>query len=422
MDESVKAGVANGELMTDEQTQVESMVDFLLSTQAEDALALLAQRELAAHSHLPLLTELRAVYTAQQAAALLTLAITRQRAAAKFPDAAHLFFTPEALEQATAWPIAQHRAAHLHRHASSGPVLDLGCGIGGDTLALARYRPVVAYETDPVRLRFAQANAAVQRLTGEVEFRLADWTGELAADRLPAAAAAFADPARRVDGRRLFGLERMIPPLSVLLRLQARIPALGVKVAPGVADDEIPSGCGVEFISHEGTCKEAVLWFGSLADGGRRWASVYDAIGWHQIVASPTSPPLGELAVGYYLHEPDPAVIRAGPFAELCEMLGAHLFDSQIAYLVGPQGGEGSGAAPFVQSFQIEEIHPFSLKILNQRLQVLGIGQVELKRRGPPIEPESLRPRLKLVAGGRPGVVILTRRGDERLLLLARRV
>ena len=34
------------------------------------------------------------------------------------------------------------------------------------------------------------------------------------------------------------------------------------------------------------------------------------------------------------LHEPDPAVIRAGAFAELCADLGAHLFDAQIAYLV----------------------------------------------------------------------------------------
>lgn len=403
-------------------TQDTGEIDFLFSSKAADALAKLAGSDLSPSGHLSLLTELRASYTPTEAGALLRLAVARQKAMGKFPDAARLFFTPEALEQATTWPIAQHRAAHLHRHAPPGSVLDLGCSIGGDTLALARHRPVVAYETDPVRLRFAQANADALGLSERVSFHLADWTAELAADRLPPAAAAFADPARRAKGRRLFGLEQMIPPLSVLLRLQARIPALGVKVAPGVADGEIPAGCGVEFISHERTCKEAVLWFGSLAGGGGRRASVHVDAGWHEISASLVPPPLGALTVGDYLHEPEPAVIRAGPFAELCDMLSAHLFDSQIAYLVGSSSPTGSEAAPFVQSFQIEEIHPFSLKILNQRLHALGIGQVELKRRGPPIEPESLRPRLKLAAGGRPGVAILTRRGDERLLLMARRV
>lgn len=413
-------GSADGKIASEWPSET---VDFLLSAAAEASLDQLQNQDLREERTIALISALRRMFSSEQAGALLTLARLRQKAAAKFSGAERLYFTSEALEQATAQAIAIHRAEWIQARAPAGTVLDLGCGIGGDTLALARYRPVVAYECAPDRVRLAAANVAQSGCAHHVEFRQQDWTTDLAAGKLPQAAAAFADPARRVDGRRVFSLHEMQPPLSQLLQLQQQISALGVKVAPGVADEEIPSDCSVEFISHERTCKEAVLWFGPLAvDGIRRWASVHDGATWHRLEASLQSPPQGMLSPGDFLHEPDGAVIRAGAFAELCDMLDAHLFDAQIAYLVGSRPSQGTPAAPFVQTFQIEEILPGSLKQLNQRLRALQIGTVELKKRGAPLEPESLRPRLKLTPGGREATIFFTRQGDQRLTLLGHRV
>lgn len=398
-------------------------VEFLVSPVAQEMLTLLQARDLAEERTLALLQELRRQFTVVEAGALLSLSRVRQRARCKFPAAEQLFFTAEALEQATAWPIAQRRAAWFDQQAPPGPVLDLGCGIGGDLLALAQHRRVIAFETDPVRLRLAAANVAALGLREQVQFIQADWTQALAADRLPAAAAAFADPARRVDGRRIFSVEAMQPPLSQLIWLQQRLPHLGVKTMPGIADEEIPTNSGVEFISHEGVCKEAILWFGALAKHSR-WASVYIENDWVSLPGDNRSgvneqkPPVGQIEAGYYLHEPDPALIRAGVFTELCRRLQAHLFDPQIAYLVSPE----ARSDPLVQSFVIHEVHSFTLKLLNRRLQALGYQTVELKKRGVPFQPEELRPRLKLPATGKAGVVIFTRRGDERLMLLGERV
>jgi hypothetical protein len=396
-------------------------LDFLLSEPGRQAAEALRDLPLDDVQTPARLAALRRQFAPAEAGALLALARLRRQAAAKFPEADRLFFSAAALEQATARPIAEHRAAWIDRHAPPGPLLDLGCGIGGDTLALAHLRPVIAYEQDRLRLRLAAANVAALGLADRVTFHQADWTVELAMGRLPAAAAAFADPARRRMGRggaarRIFRLAEIEPPLPWLLRLQEAIPALGVKVMPGVDAAEIPPGCGVEFISHAGVCKEAVLWFGPLAGPGRR-AAVYHTGRWHTLASQGAPPPLGPLAPGMVLYEPDPAVIRAGAFAELCIALDAHLFDPQIAYLVAAE----VRPTPFAEAFRILEVHPFSLKQLQARLAALGIGQVELKKRGAPFAPESLRGRLKLRRGGRPGAVLFTRQGDARVMIVAER-
>ena len=398
---------------------------FLLSQRGRAAASALSSVDLHEHQTLSLLQALRREFSAAEAGALLALARLRHRAVAKFPKAEQLFFTAEALEQATAWPIAERRATQFAA-VNAGPILDLGCGIGGDLLAFAQHGPVIGIDLDPVRLQFAAANAEALGVAKRVQLIQADWSVLVRTGRLPDAVAAFADPARRVAGKRIFHLHQLQPPLIELLALQQQISELGVKVMPGVDDAELPTACGVEFISHQGVCKEAVLWFGQLATH-RRWASVHlgsDQLGddrhgkqWQTLLTDDTPPPVGPPVPNGYLHEPDPAVIRASAIGRLCSLLDAQLFDEQIAYLVSPV----YRAHPLVQSFHIEEIHPFNLKLLNRRLQVLGIGQVELKKRGFPVPPEELRPRLKLTPDGRAGVVIFTRRGDERLMFIGTR-
>ena len=392
------------------------IVDFLLSDAAQQAIAALTPRDLEPDQTIPTLNSLRQAFPPEKAGPLLTLARLRLRAEAKFPHARRMFFTAEALEQATSWTVALHRAEWIHRHAKPGPVLDLGCGIGGDTLALAHFRPVIAYEQDPARLAFARANARAVAPAQPIDFRCADWTAELAAGDLPAAAAAFADPSRRIDGRRIFSLHHMQPPLEALLALQAHTSNLAAKIMPGVDDAELPPACGVEFLSHEGVCKEAVLWFGDLAQHDR-WASVHSDDSWHTLASAGAQPPVGPIHPGSVLYEPDPAVIRAGAFAELCELLNAHLVDPHIAYLVAADLRQ----TPFTSAFLVREVHPFNLRHLNQRLRALGINSVELKKRGAPFEPESLRSRLKLPRQGGAGVVLFTRLENAPIMIIAQR-
>lgn len=368
------------------------LVDFLLTPRAQAALAGLAPE--AAESPRAVMA-LRREFTPEEAAALVEQAQLRHKAAAKFADAERLLFVDEALQQASSRAVAEYRARSF---AGCARVADLGCGIGADTLALAEIVPqVLAVERDPVRARVAAANVAARGLTARVQVVCADWTG-LALD----VDAAFADPARRVDERRVFRLAAMEPPLAALLALRARVPALAVKVAPGVDHAEIPPEAEVEFISDGGTLKEALLRFGDLRRGAARMATRLP--GPQHLDSNAPASEAAPRAPGAFLYEPDPAILRATLVRALALQLGAAQLDADIAYLTG----DAYVPSPFARAWRVLRHGPFNLKALNRWLREMGAGDVVVKKRGSPLEPEQFKRRLKTTPGGPPVTVFLT--------------
>ena len=84
-----------------------------LQTTYADLLDELAHADLSAARVLPLLTHLRKFYPSEIAAAALQTAQLRRKGALKFEHAAHMFFTDEALQQATTQTVAEHHARIL---------------------------------------------------------------------------------------------------------------------------------------------------------------------------------------------------------------------------------------------------------------------------------------------------------------------
>jgi SAM-dependent methyltransferase len=241
--------------------------NWLLTSDGQALLAEAMTCDLSDAAQLRELTRLRRQATPERAAAAFEFARLRQRAAAKFGAAESLYFTREALEQASGERIAGYRAG---RYQSYGTVADLCCGAGGDTLALAGVADVIAVDRDPLRLAMAAANARALCLADRISFVEAD----LEQAPAPDAAAIFFDPARRRAGRRVFALSDYRPSVALARRWRVRVPAIGIKVAPGVTDEDVAAldnlALEVEFISVDGELKEALLWHGPLATPGRR--------------------------------------------------------------------------------------------------------------------------------------------------------
>lgn len=354
---------------------------------------------------------LKGRYPVELARAALEIAILRGEATHKFSHAECLYFTREALEQASSEEIAAYRS---ERYRSFQYILDLGCSVGGDTMALATVAPTIGIDRDPLRLAMAQANAQALGLSERIAFIQADLMhpfpfgfSHLQPGSVPAL---FFDPARRAAGRRLYSVEAYSPPLSIITHWLSRFQAVGVKISPSVRLEQLRDyAAEVEFISVRGELKEAVLWLGSLKTASRRATVLPGPYSMVEI----TSEPLPITPPRAYLYEPDPCVLRAGLVATLGVCLGASQLDPDIAYLTA----EDKVPAPFARVWAVRDWFPFSLKRLRAYLRDRRIGQVTIKKRGSPLEPDRLRQDLRLEGDGQAVVFLTHLRGRPIVII-----
>lgn len=354
-------------------------------------------------------TALRSAYPAELAAAALTQASLRRPALAKLGETASgLLLTRAGLEQASRPAVAAHHAARL-RAAGVRRVLDLGCGIGVDALAmLDAGLEVIAVEADPATASIARAN-----LGDRAEVLLGDAV-ELAPGLLRPGVGAYADPARRTRQGRSWRVADLSPPWSFVEWLLGGDRVAGVKLGPGLPHRLVPAGVEAEWVGDRGDTVEVALWSGAGSLPGGRSALLLP--GGHRLAAEPevAAPPVG--AIGAVLHEPAGAVIRSGGIPQLAARLGAQLVHPGIAYLTADE----PRPTPYATAFDVLDVRPYTERELRRWAQEQRIGTLEIKKRGLDLDPAALRRRLRL-RGDRAATVVLTRTDRGAVLIVVRR-
>ena len=332
---------------------------------------------------------------AERTTALIETVLLRRKAAVKLAglaDVANWLFTDEALQQATAAPVAAHRAARL----AGAVVHDATCSVGTELAALRSTASfVLGSDLDEVRLAMARHNLP------DVALCRADALRPVSRD-----AVVLLDPARRSGGRRKFDPSAYTPPLDALMETY-RGCATVIKCAPGIDFDAVRRlgfDGEIEVTSTGGSVREACLWSVPLAQPGvRRRASVLDR-GEVLTDADPDDCPTGP--PGRWIVDPDGAIVRAGLVRHYGARHGLWQLDPDIAYLSGDQLPAG------VRGFEILDELPLREKVLRQELSAHDCGALEILVRGVDVDPDTLRRRLR--PGGTSALsLVITRIGSK---------
>jgi hypothetical protein len=365
-------------------------VAYLRSEAGAQALGRVAERRLTDNARVGDIAWARECF-GERAPILVETTLLRRKAATKLSRAGDWLFTDEALQQATAGPVADHRARRL----AGARVHDATCSIGTELAALRNSAALlVGSDVDPVRLAMAAHNVA------DVDVCRADALRPVTRD-----AVVLLDPARRSAGRRRFDPRDYTPALDALLDAY-RGRDLVVKCAPGIEFDAL-SRLGfvgeIEVTSLTGSVREACLWSAELAAPGVSRRASMLSVGEEITDAEPDD--CAEAPAGRWIIDPDGAVVRAGLVRHYAARHGLWQLDRDIAYLSGDR------LPDHVRGFAVLEELGYSERRLRQALSALDVGAAEILVRGVDVDPDVLRSRLRL-RGRQQVSVVITRIGS----------
>jgi len=189
------------------------------------------------------------------ASSLCSIASLQAKARSKLGEGVW-WVTPRALQQATAWQVAQQKAKWF----ADRPVDDLCCGLGGDAVRLAERGSARAIDLNGDLLEMARANLAYRGFS-------IDQARTVCADvrsvRPTGGSLMHLDPDRRVGDKRRTQPDDYEPPWVDVLELLDRYAGGIVKLAPLAQLDQVfASQVHRIWISLQGSVREQSVLFG----------------------------------------------------------------------------------------------------------------------------------------------------------------
>lgn len=327
--------------------------------------------------------------------------------AEKFQISEPLLCDRLALEQSTGKDIGTWKTQLWPK---GSKLLDLCCGMGGDSFFLSSDIQIEGVDLDPLRCAMFETNTAVFGKARKAKLGNAldpAWSGDFFQ----------IDPARRST---LGGNQRRIadltPNLTEILHILPRFQGALLKLPPGFPTEDLPEDSNRSYLGSRNDCRECLVSLGNLSPErgmiqavclpeGLLVSAHRESVEAIRLEVSP---------LGAYLVEPNPVLVRSHLFPILAQPLGMWQIDSQIAYLSCDASPEPS---PWWSVFPVVDYCSLSTSKIRQMLKKHGIEPMTLKKRGVEVEPAEELRRLKAEKGV-PGVLFYTRIRNEKVAIL----
>jgi hypothetical protein len=336
----------------------------------------------------------------------------RRRARPKFSHAQRMFFTERLLEQSSEELIAEYKA---RRFPAGARIADLCTGIGGDLMGLARHGRAVAIDRDPLAIRLARANCEAVGVAA-AGFVVAD-AAQIDLSRFDAW---HIDPDRRSGNGRSSRPELSDPGTETLERLLEQQPSAAMKLAPAaVLPEQWKQIAELEWVGTRRECRQQIAFFGSLArTPGRHAATVLDHAGVAcSFSGTPDQEPEVDETAGSFVYEPHAALLASRLAGHFALESGLRALARGVAYF----SSNRRLSTPLAAGFEVIEVIPLDRKRLKQTLRSKGIGRLEVKVRGVPIDPQVLTKELR-GTGSESATILIASLNRRVTAVLARRL
>lgn len=297
-----------------------------------------------------------------------------KKSLAKNDDLKDFHYSDEDLRWATPEIVADYRAERLR----CDTIIDLGCGIGFQTIAFAkRCSKVYAVEIDGRKIGYAKKNATILGLKN-IEFITGDMLSPEIVKKIKKADIIFCDPERLPEEKERT-LQSIIPDAHKILEIYSKItPNLAIEFPPQIKS--IPFDCEKEYLSLDGSLNRLTLYFGGL----KRFEKSAVIFPSKKIIRRSADAKLRTAKeLQKYLYEADPAVVKADLLPELSAATKTPLFSKGKAVFFTSEQKVSSSF--FKNSFEIIGASEKEEEIIDL-LKKNNIGKVLIRYAVPPEE------------------------------------